>query len=100
MARSVSAPGTAAGVISGWRGCCAKLSTRSIHRCNKRTSQIVGMMIQATSRMLKEEVTFDDKGVTSTDWVSYPVLRFAEHPACTLVVVQRINSLPPAPARG
>jgi hypothetical protein len=31
------------------------------------------MMIQATSRMLKEEVTFDDK---------------------------RINSLPPAPARG
>jgi CO/xanthine dehydrogenase Mo-binding subunit len=54
-------------------------------------NQIVGMMIQATSRMLKEEVTFDHKGVTSTDWVSYPVLRFAEHPACTPVVVQRIN---------
>jgi CO/xanthine dehydrogenase Mo-binding subunit len=54
--------------------------------------QIVGMMIQATSRMLKEEVTFDGKGVTSTDWVSYPVLRFAEHPACTPVVVQRINN--------
>jgi CO/xanthine dehydrogenase Mo-binding subunit len=54
-------------------------------------NQIIGMMIQATSRMLKEEVTFDHRGVTSTDWVSYPVLRFAEHPACTPVVVQRID---------
>ena len=54
-------------------------------------NQIVGMMTQATSRMLKEEVTFDHSGVTSTDWVSYPVLRFAEHPACTPVVVQRID---------
>ena len=54
-------------------------------------NQIVGMMIQATSRMLKEEVTFDNNGVTSVDWVSYPVLRFAEHPHCTPVVVQRIN---------
>jgi CO/xanthine dehydrogenase Mo-binding subunit len=54
-------------------------------------NQIVGMMIQATSRMLKEEVTFDSTGVTSVDWVSYPVLRFAEHPNCTPVVVQRIN---------
>lgn len=52
-------------------------------------NQIVGMMVQAASRMLKEEVTFDRSGVTSTDWVSYPVLRFAEHPACTPVVVQR-----------
>lgn len=64
-------------------------------------NQIVGMMVQAASRMLKEEVTFDQKGVTSTDWVSYPVLRFAEHPACTPVVVQRVNepSTAPAPER-
>ena len=54
-------------------------------------NQIVGMMIQATSRMLKEEVTFDSNGVTSIDWASYPVLRFAEHPDCTPVVVQRIE---------
>jgi nicotinate dehydrogenase subunit B len=54
-------------------------------------NQIVGMMVQAASRMLKEEVTFDKNGVTSLDWVSYPVLRFAEHPNCTAVVVQRIN---------
>jgi nicotinate dehydrogenase subunit B len=54
-------------------------------------NQVIGMMIQATSRMLKEEVTFDSVGVTSVDWASYPVLRFAEHPNCTPVVVQRIN---------
>jgi nicotinate dehydrogenase subunit B len=54
-------------------------------------NQIVGQMIQATSRVLKEEVTFDRNGVTSLDWVSYPVLRFAEHPDVTAVVVQRLD---------
>jgi CO/xanthine dehydrogenase Mo-binding subunit len=54
-------------------------------------NQIVGQMIQATSRTLKEEVTFDNSGVTSLDWVSYPVLRFAEHPHVTPVVVQRLE---------
>lgn len=54
-------------------------------------NQIIGMLVQATSRMLKEEVTFDKNGVTSLDWVSYPVLRFAEHPDCVPIVVQRIE---------
>jgi nicotinate dehydrogenase subunit B len=54
-------------------------------------NQIVGQMIQATSRVLKEEVTFDHSGVTSLDWVSYPVLRFAEHPHVVPVVVQRLD---------
>ena len=54
-------------------------------------NQIVGQMIQAVSRTLKEEVTFDKNGVTSLDWVSYPVLRFAEHPHVTPVVVQRLD---------
>jgi nicotinate dehydrogenase subunit B len=54
-------------------------------------NQIVGQMIQATSRVLKEEVTFDHSGVTSLDWVSYPVLRFAEHPQVVPVVVQRFD---------
>src|SRR5258707_3323962 len=35
-------------------------------------------LIQATSRMLKEEVTFSASNVTSLDWVSYPV-RSEEH---------------------
>ena len=54
-------------------------------------SQIVGMSIHGTSLALKEEVTFDRAHVTSLDWKSYPVLRFAEHPAVTPIVVQRIN---------
>jgi CO/xanthine dehydrogenase Mo-binding subunit len=54
-------------------------------------NQIVGMMVQATSRILKEEVRFSDSRVTSLDWVSYPILRFAEHPDVTPVVVQRLH---------
>ena len=54
-------------------------------------NQIVGQTIQATSRVLKEEVTFDNTGVTSVDWASYPMLRFAEHPNVTPVVVQRLE---------
>ena len=54
-------------------------------------NQIIGQMIQATSRTLKEEVLFDKAGVTSLDWVSYPVLRFAEHPDVIAVVVQRLD---------
>ena len=54
-------------------------------------AQIMGQMIQATSRTLKEEVLFDKEGVTSLDWGSYPVLRFGEHPDVTPVVVQRLD---------
>ena len=48
-------------------------------------------MVQATSRMLKEEVLFDNDGVTSLDWMSYPVLRFGEHPEVVPIVVQRMD---------
>jgi nicotinate dehydrogenase subunit B len=54
-------------------------------------NQIVGMMVQATSRILKEEVTISGGRVTSLDWQSYPILRFAEHPEVVPVVVQRLH---------
>jgi len=54
-------------------------------------NQITGMLVQATSRMLKEEVTFSKTNVTSLDWNSYPVLRFDECPEVTPVVVQRLG---------
>ena len=54
-------------------------------------AQIMGQMIQATSRTLKEEVLFDTEGVTSLDWNSYPVLRFGEHPDIVPIVVQRLD---------
>jgi CO/xanthine dehydrogenase Mo-binding subunit len=54
-------------------------------------NQISGMLVQATSRILKEEVTFSNTNVTSLDWNSYPILRFEECPAVTPVVVQRLD---------
>jgi len=55
-------------------------------------NQIVGQMTQSVSRILKEEVKFDRSNVTSLDWESYPMLRFAEHPEVTAVVVQRLDA--------
>jgi CO/xanthine dehydrogenase Mo-binding subunit len=52
-------------------------------------NQIVGQQIMAASRALLEEVRFTKKGVTSTDWVSYPILRFQDAPNVTPIVVQR-----------
>jgi nicotinate dehydrogenase subunit B len=54
-------------------------------------NQISGMLVQATSRILKEEVTFTDTNVTSLDWNSYPILRFEEYPEVTPIVVQRMD---------
>jgi nicotinate dehydrogenase subunit B len=54
-------------------------------------AQIVGQMVQTASRMLLEEVKFDERGVTSLDWNSYPILRFEDCPEVTPIVVQRLN---------
>jgi CO/xanthine dehydrogenase Mo-binding subunit len=54
-------------------------------------NQIVGQMVQTVSRMLKEEVLFDEKSVSSLDWATYPILRFAEHPEVIPIVVQRLE---------
>jgi nicotinate dehydrogenase subunit B len=43
-------------------------------------NQIEGNVIQTLSRALKEQVTFDRNGVTSLDWIGYPILRFSEIP--------------------
>ncbi len=54
-------------------------------------NQISGQLVQATSRMLHEEVTFNKTNVTSLDWNSYPILRFEECPEVTAVCVQRLD---------
>jgi CO/xanthine dehydrogenase Mo-binding subunit len=41
--------------------------------------------------MLHEEVHFDGARVTSLDWQGYPILRMADCPAVTPVIVQRLN---------
>jgi nicotinate dehydrogenase subunit B len=54
-------------------------------------AQITGQMTQLTSRMLLEEVTFDEHGVTSLDWSTYPVARFEDCPEIKPIVVQRLH---------
>ena len=60
-------------------------------------NQATGMTIMAVSRVLKEEVAFDTAAVTSLDWDSYPILRFAEAPKVTNVTISRPD-ITPGPA--
>ena len=47
------------------------------------------------SRMLFEEVTFDKQMVTSTDWVTYPILESMDAPeTIDIVLIDRPNVLP------
>ena len=39
---------------------------------------IEGNIVQGTSRALSEEVAFDRARVTSTDWLTYPILDITE----------------------
>ena len=57
---------------------------------------ISGNLVQGTSRAIKEEVTFDRTKVTSTDWVSYPIVRSSDVPALDIVLLNH----PEAPSTG
>ncbi len=54
-------------------------------------NQMIGNLVQGTSRALWEEVTFNKNNVTSIDWVTYPILRFKDSPQITNVLVQRTD---------
>jgi CO/xanthine dehydrogenase Mo-binding subunit len=43
-------------------------------------NQIEGAILQSSSWTLYESVTFDERRVTSVDWATYPILRFASVP--------------------
>jgi CO/xanthine dehydrogenase Mo-binding subunit len=43
-------------------------------------AQIEGAIVQAASWTLKEQVRFTESGISSRDWVNYPILRFDEVP--------------------
>jgi nicotinate dehydrogenase subunit B len=47
-------------------------------------NQIEGGATQAVSWTLKERVRFDRRRITSSDWESYPILRFDEAPEITV----------------
>jgi nicotinate dehydrogenase subunit B len=50
-------------------------------------NQIEGGIVQATSWTLHEAVSFDTTRITSSDWSSYPILRFPEIPDHVVVHV-------------
>jgi len=52
-------------------------------------NQLEGGFVQACSYTLKEQVTFDERRVTSLDWASYPILTFEEVPEVEVVLLDR-----------
>ncbi|HEY6255250.1 MAG TPA: molybdopterin cofactor-binding domain-containing protein [Xanthobacteraceae bacterium] len=59
---------------------------------------IEGNVIQGTSRTLWEEVRFDQKNVTSVDWLTYPILDITETPEKIDVVLINHPEIAPSGA--
>ncbi len=59
---------------------------------------IDGNIVQGVSRTLWEEVTFDNKAVTSVDWISYPILDITETPGEVNAVLINHPEIPPSGA--
>ena len=51
--------------------------------------QLEGAFVQAASWTLMESVSFDAGGRTTTDWETYPILRFADVPDISVDVLDR-----------
>ncbi len=56
--------------------------------------QLHGNVVQSISRVLKEEVRFDDRAVTSREWGAYPILTFPELPPIQSVLMARPDQPP------
>jgi CO/xanthine dehydrogenase Mo-binding subunit len=72
--------------------CGLIINPEGLRRC------IEGNVVQGTSRALSEEVAFDRAKVTSTDWLSYPILDITEAPETVDIVLINRPELPPAGA--
>ena len=57
-------------------------------------AQLEGGALQAASWTLLEQVEFDGDGPTSSDWDSYPILRFADVPLVETVLLDRPDCEP------
>ena len=56
--------------------------------------QIHGNVIQATSRVLKERVTFEESTVSSKEWGAYPILTFKQVPKIDVLKMPRQHEPP------
>ncbi len=52
-------------------------------------NQIEGGIVQSASWTLKEQVRFSADRIETTDWASYPILRFTEVPEIEVVLIDR-----------
>ena len=57
-------------------------------------NQTEGGMIQSASWTMLEEVTFDQNGITSVDWNSYPIMRMIDTPEVELHIIDRPETKP------
>jgi len=57
-------------------------------------NQIEGGIIQSTSWTLHEEVKFDRAGITSRDWLTYPILTMPEVPNVEVELINRPDERP------
>nr|WP_211517041.1 molybdopterin cofactor-binding domain-containing protein [Geodermatophilus africanus] len=57
-------------------------------------NQLEGGAVQATSWALCEQVTFNDRAVTSRDWDGYPILRFPDVPQVHVTLLDRPEQPP------
>ena len=51
--------------------------------------QVEGGAVMGISHALLEEVTFDESGITSSDWRSYPILKMEDLPEIKVVLLNR-----------
>ena len=56
--------------------------------------QLEGGVLQAISWTLYEEVLFDQDGITSRDWETYPILNFAQAPPMDVIILDRPGTPP------
>lgn len=57
-------------------------------------NQTEGGMIQAASWSMLEEVNYDQNGITSVDWVTYPILRIMDAPEVEVHIIDRPDTPP------
>ena len=53
------------------------------------SNQLEGGFVQSASWTLKEQVNIDENGISTTDWDSYPILRFPDVPKIETVLINR-----------
>jgi nicotinate dehydrogenase subunit B len=83
----------ASGHVRVTRVVCAHDCGLMINPDNVR-AQIEGSIIQTISRTLLEEVKFDQRRVTTTDWASYPILAFPDVPKLEIALIDRPHERP------